>query len=323
MRQITTVLVGTSLSDASDALVGDALALARRTGARLHVAHASFLAPPFVAEPFPPWIDEESAAAAAEQARRRVEAQLARVGIDRARELDGVTVAPGAVHQVLLDAAAACGADLLVIGSETSRAAAGLLGSTADRLLPKATRPVLIVHGRLAVPPRKVLAPVDLSPFSADAFRCGMELLAALGGGEPPPRVEALLVLLRHDWLRVEILPQEARALASDSLRRFAAQHAGPLAGTVWISLRAGHPGVEIVRELADWPADLVVLGTHGRSGLERFLLGGTATYVTHHAPCSVLVVPPEAALRSALQAEREQLAVPPPTAAASAPTLA
>jgi nucleotide-binding universal stress UspA family protein len=47
----------------------------------------------------------------------------------------------------------------------------------------------------------------------------------------------------------------------------------------------------EIVRFAADRECDLVVMGTHGLSGLERFLLGGTTEKVMRHAPCPVLAV--------------------------------
>lgn len=41
----------------------------------------------------------------------------------------------------------------------------------------------------------------------------------------------------------------------------------------------------------AEWPADLIVLGSHGQRGLRKFLLGSVAEFVARHAPCSVLVV--------------------------------
>ena len=46
----------------------------------------------------------------------------------------------------------------------------------------------------------------------------------------------------------------------------------------------------------ADWQADLIVLGSHGRKGIQRFMLGSVAESVARHAPCSVLIVrtPPE-----------------------------
>jgi nucleotide-binding universal stress UspA family protein len=46
-----------------------------------------------------------------------------------------------------------------------------------------------------------------------------------------------------------------------------------------------------ILDEAAKWPADLIVVGSHGRSGLDRFLLGSVSERVVRHAPCSVEVV--------------------------------
>jgi nucleotide-binding universal stress UspA family protein len=52
-----------------------------------------------------------------------------------------------------------------------------------------------------------------------------------------------------------------------------------------------GDPATEIVRYVHDAGIDLVVMGTHGRTGLERLLLGSVAEKVMRDAPCSVLVV--------------------------------
>lgn len=52
-----------------------------------------------------------------------------------------------------------------------------------------------------------------------------------------------------------------------------------------------GKPAAEIVKTAKEWPADVIVIGSHGRHGLERALLGSVAERVMRHAPCSVLVV--------------------------------
>ena len=52
-----------------------------------------------------------------------------------------------------------------------------------------------------------------------------------------------------------------------------------------------GDPAEEILRYAADAGTDLIVLGTHGRTGLERLLMGSVAEKVMRDAPCSVLVV--------------------------------
>jgi len=49
--------------------------------------------------------------------------------------------------------------------------------------------------------------------------------------------------------------------------------------------------GREIVEEARRWPADLIVLGSHGRRGINRLRLGSVSEYVVCHAPCSVQVI--------------------------------
>jgi nucleotide-binding universal stress UspA family protein len=56
-------------------------------------------------------------------------------------------------------------------------------------------------------------------------------------------------------------------------------------------AIRDGDPRSAIVDEASDWGADLIVMGSHGRTGLKRWLLGSVAGSVVSHAPCSVEVV--------------------------------
>ena len=56
-------------------------------------------------------------------------------------------------------------------------------------------------------------------------------------------------------------------------------------------AVREGDPRSAIVDEAEEWGADLIVVGSHGRTGLSRWLLGSVAQAVVGHAPCSVEVV--------------------------------
>jgi nucleotide-binding universal stress UspA family protein len=62
--------------------------------------------------------------------------------------------------------------------------------------------------------------------------------------------------------------------------------------------VREGKPELRIVDEAKEWSADLIVIGSHGYTGLKRLVLGSVAQSVVGHAPCSVEVVrekqPPE-----------------------------
>ena len=65
--------------------------------------------------------------------------------------------------------------------------------------------------------------------------------------------------------------------------------------GAIGRRIRIGRPSEEILAEIHDRAVDLVILGTHGRSGLERFMLGSVASDITRDARCSVIIVPPAA----------------------------
>jgi nucleotide-binding universal stress UspA family protein len=56
-------------------------------------------------------------------------------------------------------------------------------------------------------------------------------------------------------------------------------------------AVREGDPRSAIVDEAEEWGADLIVVGSHGRTGLKRWLLGSVAQAIVGHAPCSVEVV--------------------------------
>lgn len=55
--------------------------------------------------------------------------------------------------------------------------------------------------------------------------------------------------------------------------------------------VRPGSPEREIIEAAQAWPADLIVVGSHGRGFWGRMLIGSTSDAVMHHAPCSVLIV--------------------------------
>ena len=61
-------------------------------------------------------------------------------------------------------------------------------------------------------------------------------------------------------------------------------------------AVRQGDPRLSILDEAKDWGAELIIVGSHGRTGVERWLMGSVAEYVVRHAPVSVEVVraPPE-----------------------------
>ena len=52
-----------------------------------------------------------------------------------------------------------------------------------------------------------------------------------------------------------------------------------------------GQPAQQICESAKEWQADLIVIGSHGRKGLNELILGSVSNYVSHHVPCAVLLV--------------------------------
>ena len=96
----------------------------------------------------------------------------------------------------------------------------------------------------------------------------------------------------------VERIYEAQRRWADDTLRAraAAAEKTGVPARAV---LRVGVPFEQIVAAAAEERADMIVIGTHGRSGIDRLLLGSVAERVVRTAPCPVLTVRPATARSS------------------------
>ena len=287
------LLIGSSLDPTeSDAVVRTGLSWARAAGTKVYVVHV--FAPPLGAPPLVGgfYLPAESDALLVEEEKRLrdlLREQVDRLGI-RPEELAGHEILRGVHHRVLGELAAQLDAGLLVVGATEGGPIRRLLGSTADRVARRAICPVLIVRGDLPVPPARVLAPVDLSPLSATAFRVGLEWLSQLPGNAP--EVEALFVL---SPIQRQVSPQftaeQFDRFAEDELERFVTDHAGA-AAHVRRKVRVGTIREEILAEAADHRPDLVLLGTHGAGGFDRLIIGSVAADVIREAPCSLLVVP-------------------------------
>lgn len=281
------VLAGTSLGSESDAVMRTALRLARQGNGWVHPVHA--LEPPplplgatgfGLAEPY-----------LAARARGRLQEQLDRVGA-AAGELAGHTVAIGHPGPVLRAAAERLDADLLVVAAAAAQPLPlHRVRSTVPFLLRQGGRPVVIVKGEMRVPPRRVLAPVDLSSLATESLRRGLALVAG-GSTEQPPDVVVIHALIGASD---ETAPRGA------ALARILEECTADYGGVLRSEVRRGDALAVILAACERERPDLVLVGTHGRSGWQRLRLGSVAEAVTLRAPCSVLVVPPAAALAGAL----------------------
>jgi nucleotide-binding universal stress UspA family protein len=160
-----------------------------------------------------------------------------------------------------------------------------LLGSTAGAVLRRSPVPVLVTRRRALSSVRRVLLPVD--------FDVGSERAARFVAGRLPARaaVHALFVVPPPLSVDPDLLNYVAdeRAIERD-LRGFLSSTG--LARARYEVRMFGEPAEEILRAARRVGADLIVISTHGRSGLPRHLLGSVAEKVVHHADRPVLVLP-------------------------------
>jgi universal stress protein E len=306
-----TVLIGTTLNPAGDPFVAAGIHLARSMGAKVHLAHAYDLpliygGAPFVAEiPVGELVDAERRAV-----QERMDLQIQRLGLG-ADELAGTTLDLGAAHRVLIEAAERSDSCLIVMGAVESHGALDrLFGSTSDRVVRKADCPVLLVRGELQVPPARVLLPVDLSDLSAEAFRQGLALLDRIGGSRQA-ELEVLYVRTEvdgHPVHRVEGVSAAARVSAASDLAIFLAREESGAGWRLTPRVEFGFVDSEILARIEEWRPNLVLLGTHGRGGFERFLLGSVTTRLLRESGANLLVIPPAAA-RAGMSVHREQVA--------------
>ena len=143
----------------------------------------------------------------------------------------------------------------------------------------------------------RILVPTDLSEFSKHAMRYGCEFAN---------RFNAELHLLNIVQDVVAMVPEPGMAFPApgeylQELQQASTKALAELPDSTWLRgvnvvrhVRVGTPFLEIVRYAKETGIDLIVIGTHGRSGLAHVLLGSTAEKVVRKSPCPVLTVRPE-----------------------------
>ena len=134
---------------------------------------------------------------------------------------------------------------------------------------------------------KRILVPVDFSDQSLGALR-----LARMLAGDDASRLCVLHVAepLHVDWRAdTTAIQKEAHKVASDVLAKFVRAEFGDEGPKTHFV--TGKPVDVIVKQATAMKADLIVLGTQGRTGIPRALIGSVAERVVRHAPCPVLVV--------------------------------
>jgi nucleotide-binding universal stress UspA family protein len=230
----------------------------------------------------------ELRAALVDTARRQVAEVLRGRVPDEA--IRGMMVRPGSPAAVLRDVAHEIEADAVVLGGRHHAALSRWVGgSTAHNSVRTIGVPVLITGplggGALF---KRILAAVDLSEAAASTATVAVELAAGLRA-----ELRALCVIeppLPLPDLTPPLTPSEYSRLAERTL----AKRVWPRfrKGAVQMVAREGHVVETIHQDAAEWAADLVIVGSHGKGWGERLILGSVTERLLDDLPTSLLVVP-------------------------------
>ncbi|MBI3455946.1 MAG: universal stress protein [Candidatus Rokubacteria bacterium] len=298
MTMIRQILYATDLSPASEPAWREAQLLGRLLNAEVLVLHVvgsvTFPAEGY----FPPHLYQEMVDAAHQNAHEGLNRLLE--GLPEPFLKVRSRVEQGPAGQRILAVAREEAADLIVMGTHGRTGVSRVvLGSVADRVVRQAPCPVLTVRAPAdGVPqPRRAISRIcyatDFSPAARAAWPLALTLAEAAGAELDLVHVTPLPVPDRHlspetIGRMAELLEEQGRIEAD----RFLQPSAFPRE-RLHVVIGRGVVGEQIVHLAQERAADFIVMGTHGWSGLLRWMLGSVAHHVIQVAPCPVLAVGP------------------------------
>lgn len=280
------ILSATDFSTRSQRALRTAGLLARQVGAELTLLHV---------------VDDDRPPALVELEKREAERILGEQ-IGSMDELRGVRCIPvvvgGDAFDAILKTAMSLRADLIVMGAHRKQLLRDIfVGTTIERVIRSGPFPVLMVNDDARAPYRSILAAVDMSEPSIRAIRTAKELgvigeaqLTLVHGFLPVASGKMASAGIARD--RIEAYEASERLRASRELTDFLAMKDLGVDG--WsLRVRDG-PAFEVIsRAVREMAPDLVLVGTHGRSGIAKLLLGSVAEEVLRSIDVDILAVPP------------------------------
>ncbi len=295
MKTFRHIIVGLDFSPASKAALKAAGHMAASDGALLTAVH--------VIDPKLAGYIKEAHHFSDEQLLKNVGDRVVDFVIECGLDTASVSVdlSVGRPFESLASACERLKADLLVMGTRGSEHAANQIGTVATQCLRKIAADVLLVREYSATPFKQVLVCVDLSETSAKAVQDARHL-AEMDGA----KLDCLFVYQSAIAMTADyggFLPSYTEAELASSVeawRENLNDFLKPLLRTAenlqWQAITVERLNVReaIYDHIRETKADVVVLGTRGKSDLRTFFMGTTAEKIVTHAPCSVLAVKPE-----------------------------
>lgn len=270
-----------------------ALRLSVSTRADLKVTHAVFPAQPGSAA------DGALLGRLTDHIRADIEKELGRHPAKKSSGIGSVEIkiTDGPVIPSLLREISVQCPDLVILGSHGLTGLAHvLLGNVAEKIIRHSPCPVWVCRKEARVPPRKILIPVDLKgpPSAALDFARGLSRIS------PDTEVELLHVIQLSELIgqfpdafggRITVDPAILEKKAAAELAAIA-RECPEL--RIRYKARLGQAAIEIQSEAIEGRADLILMPSHGRTGMGHLLMGSVAEQVARYARCDVLVFCPK-----------------------------
>ena len=277
-------IVATDFSPAAKAAVQQAILLARTSGAKLAMTYA---AP-----------DSMQSFKTAHEIRQESAVKMKEMMEDLgAADLDiPLQTRIGQPIVVIIHAVQQGGFDLVLAGSRGHGDwTQFLIGSTAKRLVRKCPVSVWIVKSENVGPPKVILAPTDLSDVSRKAIREGLWLAEQSGAEFHVLHVVDSQKVREEEASEQPPSSSSQQEIEAEAMRQLE-EFLNPLetAGRIHCHVTQGIAWKEIGRMAQQLNADLIAIGTVGRSGVKGMLLGNTAEKVLDTCDCSILAVKPD-----------------------------
>ncbi len=284
MRLLERILVATDLSSAADDAINMTAFLAKTFHSEVVLLHVM---PPLPGVSTPSDLVKNQINQCLDSLRRKL--------VD-----DGITVSDtilvtGTPFTMIIDCAEQHDVNAIIIGSgEKTQNDQYRMGITAERLERRAQRPVLVVKRGTSPPVTRILCPVDFSDTSCRALKEAIHL-----AGNCQAQLTVLTVIEPLKSFLPQVVPvaekaqqqylTEQKALFHEFLSQF------DLHDVSYNKLICeGQPHEEILKSVNEHEIDLLVMGSVGRTGVARILLGSVAEKVTRELPCSIMTVKEE-----------------------------
>ena len=294
MQDVRKILVPYDFSPLSQKALGSALLLTQLVNAELHVVHVEVL------HGLPITESSMVPAAPAETLRKRIEEDNAYINDLYKDVVIFYAVGRGiAAGPIILEYLKLHQMDLVVMGTHGRHGLLRMfLGSVAEEIVRNAPCNVLTIPGDATSflefdKLKRILVPIDFSEHSAQALLYARKVTTLSAAQLDLVHVlhfPSFTTVSDAGVFSIADFDTDLEVKAVEHLKEFYAQVIGDAALVSFSSLE-GPAADEIVSHAAETKCDLIVIGTHGLTGIDRFLLGSVASKTIRRAPCPVLVI--------------------------------